>query len=155
VHEINPAQALIEFRTSDEIRRRSLLAYRLRTVLLASLAGLALALSIVGVYGMVAYNVASRRGELGVRLALGASSASLIRLVMQSSMKPVAIGVALGIPLALGVGRLLSSLLFGVSGTDAVTFVLALCALLIPALAACYLPARRTMGLDPALMLRR
>jgi ABC-type antimicrobial peptide transport system permease subunit len=108
-----------------------------------------LLLAAVGLYGIVAYLVGQRTREIGVRMALGASRGDVMRMVVGDGMRPVAVGMVIGLLLALGATRLLMSLLLGVSPLDTVTFVVGAALLTAVALAASYLPARRAAATDP------
>jgi putative ABC transport system permease protein len=114
----------------------------------------ALALSLIGVYGVMAYAVSERTHELGVRIALGASPSDIRSLVVGEGTRLAAIGIAIGIVGALAASRALGALLFGVSATDPVTFALAALALAAAGVAAAYLPARRASRIDPVTLLR-
>jgi putative ABC transport system permease protein len=123
-------------------------------LLLGIFAALALVLSAVGIYGVMAYVVAQRNREMGIRLAMGAQTVDVLRLVLQQGGKLAAGGVAAGLVAALGMMRLLSSLLYGVSAADPLTFVGVAILLMLVALAACYVPARRATRVDPMIALR-
>jgi len=129
-----------------------------REKLLARLAGffgvLALLLASIGLYGVIAYSVAPRRNEIGIRMALGARPDSVLRMVLGKSLVVAALGLAVGIPAALACGRLLSSLLYGVEAYDPLTIGGAAAVMLAVALAASFLPARRAALLDPCAALR-
>jgi putative ABC transport system permease protein len=127
---------------------------RLRTILLALLSAIALILSLIGVYGVMAYSVSERTHEIGVRIALGASPAEIRALIMSEGTRLAAVGIAIGVAGALAMSRALSALLFGITATDPVTFVLAAAALAVAALAAAYVPARRAGRIDPVVLLR-
>ena len=133
---------------------RSMADRRLMASLLAGFAGLALALAAVGIYGVTAYGVAQRTREIGVRMALGAQRGHVFRLIIGGGMKLVLIGVAVGLCVALGLTRLLSSLLYGVGASDPLTFAGVILLLGAVALAANYLPARRATRIDPMMALR-
>ncbi len=122
--------------------------------LLGSFGLLALILAIGGVYGVTAYAVAQRTREIGIRSALGGTSRDIVRFVLSGSLRHVAIGTAVGLVLALGVGRLLESFLYGVSAADPVTFALVPLGLAAAALLACIVPARRATLVDPLVALR-
>jgi putative ABC transport system permease protein len=124
------------------------------TLLFASFAGVALVLGIVGVYGVLSYLVSRRRREMGVRMALGAQRSDVLWLVMKEGAKYSATGIALGVGGAFLVARLLSSQLYGVSPMDAVTYISVSVIVAIVTLAACYIPARRAMAIDPIIALR-
>lgn len=117
-------------------------------------AALAFVLSAIGVYGMVAYSVARRLPELGVRLALGSSRAGVRRLVVSEGLRPVLVGTALGLAVGLGAVRLLAGFLFGIPATDPVTFVAVPAALMVVAVLASWMPAARAARTEPAKVLR-
>ena len=127
---------------------------RFATAVLAAFAGLALLLATIGLYGVLAYNVAQRRRELGVRAALGATRGSLVSLVMRQGMAFVIAGLVLGLAGAASATKLMSALLFSISAHDAIAFGAAPAILLLVAVAACLLPARRAASTDPAEALR-
>ena len=115
---------------------------------------LALLLAGVGLYGLLAYSVAQRAPEIGIRLALGARPSAVKRLVVVQGMKVAALGVGVGLGTAFGVTRLLTGLLFGVSALDPLTFLSGAVLLAAAALVACYLPARRSASIDPLAAIR-
>ena len=117
-------------------------------------AGIALLLATVGLYAVVAYGVSQRTHEIGLRVALGASAASILRMVFTSGMLQAVIGLALGMAASFGVSRVLTAILVGVSPTDPLTFGIVAGVLLAAAILGCTLPARRAMRVDPAIMLR-
>nr|MDQ6925690.1 ABC transporter permease [Candidatus Eremiobacteraeota bacterium] len=131
-----------------------LLPQRVAALVTAVLGFVGLLLAAVGLYGMVAYSVGQRTREIGVRLALGADRRDVVRLVVGEGMRPVAVGMAIGLLLAFGATRLLRSFLFGVSPLDAVTFVGGAAMLTAVALTASYLPARRAAATNPVRALR-
>ena len=133
---------------------QSLSAERLLLRLCAVFAGLALLLACVGLYGVIAYSVAQRTTEIGVRVALGATPSSVMRGILRDTLTLTAAGVAIGIPAALAAGRLLISFLYGMTPGDPVTFAAATVMLLAAAVTAAALPARRAARVDPALALR-
>ena len=128
---------------------------RFQTWLLSAFALLALTLSAIGVYGILHFAVAQRTHEFGVRIALGASDATLVRLVLVDGMKLPCIGLGIGLASAFGLTRVLSHLLFDVSATDPITFVGVAALLLVVAFVACWLPARRASRVDPIVALRQ
>ncbi len=132
----------------------SLQSTRFNTLLLGLFAGTALALAAVGIYGVVSWNVTQRTNEIGIRMALGASRISVLRLVVGQSMRVVLIGVVLGVAGSLAVARILQRLLFGISAFDPLTFIGVVGILSLAALLACWLPARRATRIDPLVALR-
>jgi putative ABC transport system permease protein len=124
-------------------------------LLLAIFAGVALLLAAVGIYGLMSYSVSQRTPEIGIRIALGARSADVLRLVVGQGMILTVFGLAIGVAAALASGQLLASLLFGVSSSDLLTFVAASLVLGTVAFLASYLPARRAARTDPMEALRR
>lgn len=140
--------------TMDQLLSRSVAPQRFDLFLLVLFAVLALVLASVGVYGVTAFSVGRRTHEIGIRLALGAAPGDILRLVIRQGMRPVLGGIALGIVGALVLTRLMGSLLFGVSATDPTTFGCVAILLAIVALAACWIPARRAMRVDPVIALR-
>jgi putative ABC transport system permease protein len=122
--------------------------------LIGLLAALALILCLVGLYSVIAYTVSQRTHEIGVRLALGAQGSDVLRLILRQGMTLVMLGVLAGVAGALALTRALTSLLFGVSATDPLTFAIVVLLLSAVALAACYLPARRATKVDPLIALR-
>jgi putative ABC transport system permease protein len=149
------AQVPVNFTTMEASLAENVATPRFRTLLLGVFAALAMSLAMAGVYGVMAYLVGQRSNEIGLRMALGASSHDVIRLVMRQGLKLAGIGVLLGLAAAAASARLLSSVLFEVKPTDPLTY-LAVCALLVVvALAACFIPARRATQVDPLVALRQ
>jgi putative ABC transport system permease protein len=142
------------FGTLTEISRLSLKARRFNLMLLGAFAGTALLLAVAGLYGVMAYSVSRRTGELGTRIALGATPANVLRLVLRQGLVTALIGVAIGIGGAFVLTRTLRSFLFGLSPTDPVTFAAVALLLVFVALLACYFPARRASEVDPIEALR-
>ena len=131
----------------------SLAARRFAMTLLTIFAALAVLLSSIGIYGVISYLVGQRTHEIGVRIALEAQRADVLRLVLSEGAKMAALGVAIGI-VALALTRLMTNMLFGVSSTDPITFAGVAVLLVGVALFACYIPARRAMRVDPMVALR-
>ena len=150
---MNPGFVL-EFRVMTVQIEESLLRDRLMAVLAGAFGVLAALLAAIGLYGVIAYMVARRQNEIGVRMALGADRASVVRLVLREAMMLLAAGLVIGIGLALWAGQAAAKLLFGLKPNDAVTFVAASVLLAVAAAAAGYVPARRASGMDPMDALR-
>jgi putative ABC transport system permease protein len=140
--------------TMEQILSRSLAQSRLNLALIGSLAVLAVALAAGGLYSLIAYAVAQRTHEIGIRLALGAQRRDILRLTLRQGFTLVALGIVLGLAGAIAATRALRSLLFGVSPTDPATFVSIPLLLALVALLACWFPARRAMKVDPLVALR-
>jgi putative ABC transport system permease protein len=138
----------------DELIAVSLAQQRFNMLLLGLFAALALILAAVGIYGAMAYSVNQRTHEIGIRTALGAQPRDVLRLVMRDGAKIALFGIASGIAGALALTRLMGSLLFEVKPTDPATFAGVAILLALVALAACYIPARRAMRVDPMVALR-
>ncbi len=154
VRQIDPDQPLTNVQTLERIKAESVAPNRLRTTLLGVFAGIALLLAAIGIYGVISYSVAQRTHEMGVRLALGARRRDILRLVLGSGMLLAGIGLTIGLAGSLALTRLLKSLLFGVSATDAATMVTVAALLAGVASLACYVPARRATKVDPMVALR-
>jgi ABC-type antimicrobial peptide transport system permease subunit len=133
---------------------RSLALRRLHSWLVSLFAALALLLAAGGTYGVISYGVAQRRREIGIRSALGASRARVVRQVMARGLRPVVAGMLLGFVAAALLGRMLSTLLFGVGAADPLTFAAVAALLLLAGIGATALPARRAVALDPSVTLR-
>ena len=154
VRSLDAAQPIHNLRTIKKVRDNSLTHERLNLSVLGVFALVALILSIVGLYGVIAYSVARQRREIGVRTALGAQPIDVLRLVLGQGMRLTAFGIFLGILAAFWATRWLSSLLFGITPLDPVTFSAVSLLLLIVALLACWIPARRAAEIDPVQALR-
>jgi putative ABC transport system permease protein len=151
---IDPNLALILPQPVKEIMRQALGQAKLMMVLLGVFAGVALLLATVGIYGAVAYTVEQRTGEIGVRMALGAQTADVLRLVVSQGMKPVFIGLCAGLIATFAVGRLLTSQLYQISAYNPLLLSATVAILGAAALLACLLPARRAAHVDPIQALR-
>jgi putative ABC transport system permease protein len=154
VFELDPELPLQRVSTLDTVISNSIRQQRFASVVLSVFAVVALLLALAGLYGVISYSVAQRTRELGIRVALGAQVSDVLSLVLKQGMKYVLLGEVVGILGGLALTRLLGGLLFGVSPTDALTFVLVAVSLFLVALAACYVPARRATKVDPLKALR-
>ena len=151
---LNKDQAVFNVRTMEEIVGQSVAPRRFSMMLLSVFALCALALASIGIYGVMSYAVAQRTREIGLRMTLGAQRWNVLRLVIGDGMKLTLAGVLLGVVAALALTRTIKSLLFGVSATDPVTFISIALLLLLVALLACWVPARRATKVDPMIALR-
>jgi putative ABC transport system permease protein len=154
VWSIDPNQAIASIRTVPELLAQRELNRRFTTLLLGVFASVALLLAIIGTYGVIAHGTAQRTQEIGIRMALGADRWSILRMVLAGGLRIAAAGLTLGVLGALALTRVLAGLLFGIGARDPLTFVAVPAALLVVALAACWIPARRAMRVDPAITLR-
>jgi putative ABC transport system permease protein len=154
VYAVDKEQALWDVRTMDQVLATSVSGQRFNMTLLIAFAVLAMVLAAVGVYGVMNYSVMLRRRELGIRIALGASNLDVLKLVLGQGLLLTLAGVGLGLIAAYGLTRLMASLLYGVSATDALTFFSVSGVLLAVGLLASYLPARRAAKVDPMIALR-
>jgi putative ABC transport system permease protein len=154
VARIDAGVPLTRVRVFDDYVARSLARPRFNALLLAVFAGVALVLTAIGIYGVMAYSVAQRRQEIGIRMALGAQRGDVLRLVVGGGMKLTAVGVAIGLTAALVLSRLLTALLYGVTPFDVPTVGSVALLLGLISLLACWLPARRAAGLNPVIALR-
>jgi putative ABC transport system permease protein len=154
VRALDNGLALFRVRTMAEVISEHTGGTRYRTLLFGFFGLLALALAAVGIYGVMAYTVNQRTHEIGIRLALGAQKADVLRMVVGQGLRLTVAGLAAGLVGSLALTRLLSSLLYGVTPTDPLTFVVISLILLGIALLACYIPARRATKVDPMVALR-
>ena len=154
VEQLNTEQVMYDEKTMDQILSGSLASRRFSMILLEVFAVFALALSCVGTYGVVSYLVGQRTHEIGIRIALGAQQGDVLGLVLGTGLKMTLIGVAVGLVAALGLTHLMSKIIFEVSATDPLTFGSVAILLTVVAVAACYIPARRAVRVDPIVALR-
>ncbi len=154
VQKMNREQVAYGFEAMDEIISDSLAARQFSMVLLSAFAAMAVLLSSIGIYGVISYSVAQRTHEFGIRMALGAQRGDVLKLVVGEGLTMALIGVAAGLVAALALTRLMTSVLYGVKPNDPATFVAVPLLLIVVALAACYIPARRAAKIDPMVALR-
>jgi predicted permease len=154
IRSVNKNQALSDIRSVDQIRDQAMGGRRLVSVLLGTFATVALILAGLGIYGVISYNVAQRTREMGIRAALGATERSLLRLILDRGVRLTLIGLAIGVAGAIGLTRLMATLLYGVGARDPVTMVSVGVILAGVAIAASYVPARRATRVDPVVALR-
>ncbi len=151
---MNSEQVIYGAQTMDEIISGSIANQWFSMILLGTFAGLALLLSSIGIYGVISYLVGQQTREIGIRIALGAQRGDVLRLILGNGARMALLGVVIGIGAAFGLTRLMGKMLYGVSATDPITFALVAIVLMLVALTACYIPARRAMRVDPLVALR-
>jgi len=154
IEEVDPDEPVSSFSTMDDLLARSVARPRFRSILLGIFGALALLLAWVGVYGVISYTVAQRTHEIGVRVALGASRGHVLRIIAAYGLRLAAIGIAAGLFGAFLLARLAAASLYGIRGTDPLSFTLGSLAIVAAVLLASYLPARRAMRVDPMTALR-
>jgi putative ABC transport system permease protein len=154
VHDLDPEQPVADVRPMDRVVDEAVAGARFNTVALAIFAAIAFLLAAIGIYGVISYDVTARTNEIGIRMALGAQSGDVIKLILGHGARLAASGIGIGLVMAFGLTRLMASMLFGVSPRDFYTFAAISALLGAVALAASYLPARRAMALEPAAALR-
>jgi ABC-type antimicrobial peptide transport system permease subunit len=138
----------------DIVYNQSIVAQKFSMTLLGVFAGVALLLASVGIYGVLSYIVGQKTREIGIRIALGARPSHVLGWVMGEGARMTLVGVGLGLAAALGLTRLMTGLLYGVSAVDPLTFAVVAGVLIVVAMAACYIPAWRAMRVDPIVVLR-
>jgi putative ABC transport system permease protein len=151
---MDSSQPVSEVATMDQLISNSLTSYRTLMFLITTFAAFALILAAIGIYGVLSFWVNQRTREMGIRLALGASQKNILRVVVREGIKLTVIGLAIGVPLAMGLTNLLPNVLYGVSRHDPATFVVIALLLMSVAVLACYIPARRAATVDPMIALR-
>ena len=154
IRELDSEQAIVNVKTLDEVRGESVATTRITAALLASFAVLALIIAATGLAGVISFLVTQRTREIGIRMALGAQTSSVLRMVLKQGMTLAGAGLLLGVVGALIVTRVLQTYLFGVTRTDALTFATVALVLGGAAALATYLPARRAVEVDPVVALR-
>ena len=154
IAQIDPHQPVTSIRTMTEVIDATTAPRRFNALLLGVFAGVALVLATLGIYSVISYSIALRTQEIGIRMALGARRPAILLMVLRSGMVLTLIGAAIGLAVALAVTRWMSSMLFGVSATDPLTYAIVLFVALGAALLACWIPARRATRVDPLVALR-
>jgi putative ABC transport system permease protein len=153
VWSVNSTLPLASVRTMQEVYDKSVARTSFTLVMLGIAGTMALALGIIGIYGVMSYRVSQRQREIGIRLALGAQRGRVLQMVLTQGTKLALLGIAIGIAAALGLTRLMANLLFGVTPHDPLTFAAVVALLILVAVLACYLPARRATLVDPMVAL--
>jgi len=154
VRQMSRDQVIFGAQTMEQAISSSLATRRYSMMLLTGFAALALLLAAIGIYGVMSYVVGQRTQEIGIRMALGAQRAHVLRLILSRGVKMALLGAGIGLLAALALSRLIRELLYGISPADPLTFAAVALLLLFIALLACYLPARRAASVDPTLALR-
>jgi len=154
VWSVNANLPLASVRTMQEVYDKSVARTSFTLVMLGIAGAMALALGLIGIYGVISYTVSQRKREIGIRLALGAQSGDVVSMVLTQGAKLALLGVCIGVAAAFALARLMTSLLFGVTAHDPLTFAAVAVLLILVALFACYIPARRAMKVDPIVALR-
>jgi putative ABC transport system permease protein len=154
VQALDPQLPIFDVTTLDDEIAETLTRPRFQATLLAGFAAVALLLATIGIYGVTSHAVSQRTQEVGIRMAMGAARGDVLRLILLQHLRPAVLGLVLGIVGAVALSGFVRSLLFGVSATDPVTFVLVSLSLLVVAAAACFVPARRATRVDPLVALR-
>ncbi len=151
---VDPTLAVSQIRSMEQLAARSIANQRFNMMLVGLFAALGMVLAAVGIYGVISYSVVQRTGEIGLRIALGARPLDVVRLILGQGLALALAGAAIGLAGAYGLTRLIDSLLFGVSAADPLTFTTVALLLILVALAACFIPARRASKVDPMTALR-
>ena len=154
VADLDPNLPVTDIRSFQEVVTRSVAPQRFNAILLGVFSGLALLLATTGIYGVLSYSMSRRTSEIGLRMALGASAGSILRMTISKGIRPALLGIGLGSVGAWWLSRYLTTLLFEIKPFDFLTYAAVAALLLVTALAACYLPGRRAMRIDPAVALR-
>jgi predicted permease len=154
VWSVNANLPLASVRTMQGVYDKSVARTSFTLVMLGIAGAMALALGLIGIYGVISYTVSQRKREIGIRLALGAQGGDVVSMVLRQGAKLAILGVCIGVAAAFVLARLMTSLLFGVTAHDPLTFAAVVALLILVALLACYIPARRAMRVDPIVALR-
>lgn len=154
IHALDKDLPVVSIRSMEQLLGRSMAQRRLTLFLLVSFAALALLLAAVGIYGVISYSVRQRTHELGIRMALGAQTGDVLKLILKQGLRLTLLGVVIGLGAAFALTRWMETLLFNVRPTDPLTYTVIACVLTLVALFACYIPARRATKVDPMIALR-
>ncbi len=154
IRSVDPEQPITDLRTMERSIHNRSIGLNYMAALMGIFGGIALLLSAIGVYGVMAYLVSEQTQEIGLRMALGAPRSNVLQMIFRRGLLTIGAGLIIGLPMAYGFSRLMASLIFGVSATDAATFVGIPAALLATAALAIYIPAHRAMRIDPIVALR-
>jgi len=154
IRQLDPTVPMRNLYPMEQLVSRSVASQRFNLILLGLFAALGLLLTTVGIYGVMAYSVSQRTREIGLMIALGAQPRNVLKLVLKQGMTLALIGVVIGVAASFALTRVIKSLLFNVSATDALTFVAVSLTLTLVALLACWIPARRATKVDPIIALR-
>lgn len=153
--EVDPTLPISRVESLDERVSNSVASRRLLMILLATFAAVALVMALAGVYGVLSFAVSRRTSEIGVRLAMGATSGEILGLIVRQGMRPVIVGLVVGAVVALGLSRLMTGILFEIKATDPATYLIVAGSLAVAALLSCYLPARQALRIDVVAALRK
>lgn len=151
---VDPTVPIVRLREMDDVLQESIRRPRLLSNTITIFAGLALLISVIGMYGLLSYTVSNRRRELGIRMALGATPAEILGQILRSGMALILIGTAAGVAVALGLGRYIASLLFGIAATDPATLMAVVAGVMAVGTLACSIPAWRASRVNPLLLIR-
>jgi putative ABC transport system permease protein len=154
IHEVDPEAPVVDVFSMNELISNSLSSQRFNVFLLSVFSGLALVLTAIGIYSVLSYAVRRRVREIGIRMALGATHSNILKLVVTDGMKPILLGLAIGLAASFALARVVSTLIFGISATDPLTFTLVALLLLFVSLIATILPASRATAIEPIRILR-
>jgi putative ABC transport system permease protein len=154
IQKLDSEQPVADVRTMESLLADSVARARFSTLLLTVFAIIALVLAAVGIYGVMSYAVAQRTHEIGIRMAMGARTSDVLKLIVKKGLTLTVCGVGIGLGAAFALTRIMSSLLYGVSATDPLTFATIPVLLALVALSACYFPAKRATRVDPMIALR-
>jgi putative ABC transport system permease protein len=154
IHKLAPDLPVTEAKTMQEIVGLALRLFRWGAEVAAAMGGIGLILAIIGIYGIVSFSAAQRTREIGIRMALGGTAGDVIRLILRQGIRMVVIGLGVGVIATLGITRVMTRLLVGISPSDPLTYVTVALLLSSVALLACWIPARRATRVDPGIALR-